>query len=72
MSQLLQSIGGVEFWKCLNCDRVRRITGRNINTIFIVPPQFCSVKCMHEYRRFGPRNQADQMTLVELPDAANS
>ena len=73
MSQLLQSAGGVEFWECLNCVRVRRITERNFNTIFMVPPEFCSVRCMNEYMHVGSssrRNALDQLTLQELPDAA--
>ena len=74
MSQLLQSVGGVEFWECLNCGRVRRISERNLNTIFMVPPEFCSVRCMNEYMHVGSigrRNALDQMTLLEFPDAAN-
>jgi len=73
MSQLLQVINGVEFWECLNCGRVRRILPREVNTIFIVPPEFCSLRCRREFmksERRGEYEQRDQMRLLQMPEAS--
>jgi hypothetical protein len=73
MSQLLQRSDGVEFWQCAVCGRVRRILARDIDTIFLVPPEFCSARCMREYSRPSRRMERaldEQMTLLRLPEAA--
>lgn len=74
MSQLLQVLdGGVEFWKCLNCGRTRRILPSRIATIFEVPPEFCSDRCRKAFLGSDRRNEyllRDQMSFGDIPGCA--
>lgn len=72
MNQLLQVRGGVEFWQCLCCGRVRRIFPRDMAALFSFPPEFCSTRCMERYMHSGHERSGpgSQMTFGELADCA--
>ena len=73
MGQLLQVRGGVEFWQCMDCGRVRRILPGDVASIFVVPPEFCSSRCMRHYMNSERRKESelsDQMSFGEIADCA--